>query len=248
MIPPQTYAMRACITPWVDTRPYAGTVAYSGNSANWAGGVWESWPAALRSGYGLTANPPWGASTSWSSALGGATWNAPSTGQITFPVGADTQQLVYSSSYMRDQGVILPSRPLRNAPTAVDIVDGGTVVTLGGITYRNTHSMRRHWVVDLLMDGPLQENQYTSVLTKWHAFLQRADLGVTIYLDKTNWTVSDLSQGGTYLYAYAGIPNPICGALVDATNVRWSAPSPGISTRYEVTLTIAEVTPPGRSA
>lgn len=244
MLPP-TYQMLPWLTPWVDTRGWGGSTAASG--VTWNNGVWASWPEALRSGYALSANPPWGASTTWTRFASGL--RAPGTGQITIPsTYAGAQGLAYTSSYMRDTGMICPSRSLRNDPTPVDIVDGGVAVTLGGVGYRNTYARRRQWVVDLLLDGPLDTaasggaSANADARTLWQAFLARADLGVTLYLYGANWTISGTLGSN---WAYPGTPNRICGALADATNVRWNPPKTGILARYEVTITITETTPPG---
>lgn len=249
MIPPHSYQMLPWITPWVDTRGWGGQTATS--SANWVDGVFASWPEALRSGYALTANPPWGTSTTWAVTTNHRTSIvAPSAGALTLPTGADAQDLYLIGTRITDFGVLAPSRSLKTDPVPIDIADGGAVATLGGITYRNTYSRRRQWVIDLLLDGPLQyyADNTNDLREMWQNFLRRADLGVTVYLWGENWSTSSSLANSTYPYAYPGCNNRITGALVDATNLRWTPPANGLLTRYEVSLTIAEVEPPGRSS
>lgn len=241
MIPP-TYRMQSWLTPWVDLRQWEGQ---SSGYAAWRAGVWASWPEALESGAAGTTLP----SGYWSAmpALEGI--RRSNTAGLLTPEGYDPQGLSVSGSYLLDLGTIVPSRGLKNDPIAIDAVDGGSTVTLGGITARNTHSRRRQWQVEFLMDGPLDTwtSSATDVRTKWQAFLQRADKGVTVYLFGAEWATSvPLDQAIGIRWAYPGTPNKISGALIDATMTRWTPPKTGILSRYEVTLTIAEVAAPGR--
>lgn len=252
------------IMPWADTRPIAGTA--TGTAGNWYGGVWASWPEALVSGAALGTNPPWGSSRVWRTVWAVHTVNginvyqeaAPnSTGTITIPSGG----------YLEGQGlkivsnrlcvpVIMPYRRLGSDPIASDIVDGGVSVTLGGITARNTHSQRRHWSLDLLLDGPLDvvddkgavDHRYS-----WPYFLRWFEKGITIYLTAAqyggNLTIWDpgavpplMPYGGPYYWT----PPRITGQLVDATSVRWAPGVGEMMMRWAVTITIAEQEPPGR--
>lgn len=239
-----TYLTTPRLTAWVDTRGWGGETAVS--TTLWQNGVWASWQEALRSGYALTAVPPWGSGENWTRSPRGL--RAPSAGAVTVPTGQPDQGLYKYGSYMYDGQIFCPSRSLRDDPIPIDAAEGGVTVTLGGISYRTTHSQRRQWVIDLLLDGPLDTPTYgggesnIDARTIWPAFLARADLGVTIYLNGAEWSTPGPL---TSLQQYPGCNNRICGALVDATNLRWTPPKTGILSRYEVTITIAEVEPPG---
>lgn len=239
MIPP-TYKMQSWLTPWVDTRKWAGLNSGYGT---WVAGVWASWPEAIAAGAAGTTFP----TNTWE-ALGNLS-GIQTRRSLVIPSGFDPQGLVISGLYTQDLGTIVPSRGLKKDPIAIDAVDGGSTVTLGGITARNTHSRRRQWQIEFLMDGPIDTwtNVATDVRTKWQAFLARADLGVTVYLLGAEWAIGTASLEQTFgaRWAYPGTPNKISGALVDATMTRWTPPQTGILSRYEVTLTIAEVAAPG---
>lgn len=242
MLPP-TYLMQSWITPWVDTRSWDGL---SSTIGTWRAGVWASWPEAFADSAAGTTLPAGGI---WrrKSDLNGIYYNLPTS--LTLPSGVDTQGLSKLSNLVRDDDLIVPSRGLRDDPIAIDVVDGGVNVTLTGVTRRNTHSRRRQWQIDFLLDGPLDaiEHTATDTRTKWQRFLQRADLGVTVYLSGEDWaTPAPLNVTYSNTWAYPNIPNKISGALVDATMTRWTPPKTGILSRYEITLTIAEVSAPGR--
>lgn len=252
MLPP-SYQARPLLCTWADTRKFAGTAA--GVYGSWVAGIWPSWSEATKSAdagcfSGGALDGDWG----WRTGLRGKSYwgatydNAPGvlpsgSGLIYQDTGASPNTI-----YLCDQYAIYPSRALRDDPIPIDIVDGGVVVTLGGLTVRNTHSYRRQWVLDLLLDGALDVQsgaggEWASAPDLWKSFVRRADIGVTVYLYGTEWqTPGRLSPA----WAYAGAPNRISGALVDATNIRWTPPQTGILSRYEVSITIAEVSAPGR--
>lgn len=247
MIPP-TYKMRPLICTWADTRAVAGESA--GDFGSYVAGIWPSWAEAFgdpNGEFGMCVSSGGIDYWAWFVSGGVGAWSAEGAEGIIVPA-ALSDQLVVADDILTDRGAIVPSRSLRADPVPVDIVDGGTQVTLGGITYRNTYARRRQWVIDLLLDGALDVeagagNVAKSAPEQWQAFLRRADLGVTVFLWSDDWTTP--GQLGP-AWAYAGAPNRISGALVDATNVRWSPPQTGILSRYEVTITIAEVAAPGR--
>lgn len=248
MIPP-TYQMRPLLCTWADTRPFAGTDA--GGCGVWAPGVWGSWSEALQNCF--SSAPTNNFSWAWRSNLRGVSrWGASySTSPGTIPTSLQPQiryrDNASSQIFLCDEVAICPSRALRADPVPIDVVGGGVQVTLGGITYRNTHSRRRQWSVDLLLDGALDVAAgaggiTTSAPDAWQKFLQYAELGVTLYLYSAEW--NHVGQIGP-VWAYGGAPNRISGALVDATSLKWSPPQTGILSRYEVTITIAEVSAPG---
>lgn len=249
MFPP-TYQMRPLLCTWADTRAAGGQSA--GAYGQWLAGIWPSWTEALAdpasTGGALSAGAidqwTW---TNFGSPLMGQ-WASMRPDPLPVPVELGGQIVDDAGKYVYEPGAIVPSRALRDDPVPVDIVDGGTQVTLGGITVRNTHSRRRQWVIDLLLDGALDVAAGRGDLAKsapqvWQDFLSRADLGVTIYLYSESWATPGALG---YAWAYAGAPNRISGALVDATSTKWSPPQTGKLSRYEVTITIAEVTAPGR--
>jgi len=253
------------IMPWADTRPIAGES--TGFSGTWYPGVFASWPEAMMSGTGFGAMPPWG-NPQWTTPYAAKIVDQVPIYRLIAPKGTGTIN-VPANGYLAGQGIenqsprvcvpaIVPLRPLAADPIAVDQVDGGVAVTLGGITARNTHSQRRHWVLDLLLDGPLDALQTKLGVDDrvgWPWFLRWFEKGITVYL----WHIS---IGGTaILYdpqgtgeppyfpageQYFGSPTRITGQLVDCTSVRWE---PGVGERmmrYTVTMTIAEQLPPGR--
>lgn len=229
------------LEPWVDTRSYNGRTAATG--VTWRGGVWPGWMHALRNGYALSANPPWGSGTSWGYGSSNLGPRAPSTGTLTdYPTD---QGLIVSGSYHYLSAAIYGTRPLARAPIAVDSVQGGVQVSLGGKTYRTTYGQRRLWQLDLLLNGPLDvlyNSYYADMRTRWPLFLRLAEKGCTCYMDRASWTQSGTLSGTAG--PYYGSPYRICGQLVDATNVRWSTNN-GRQARWEVLITIAEQEPPG---
>lgn len=231
----------ASLEHWVDTRGVAGQTAY--NTATWNAGIWESWFSALRSGYALSADPPWGASTAWSWGSNSAGVTAPTTGVLTtYPVN---QGLSAVSNRMITTASIYGNRLLAKTPTCIDSVEGGVVVSMNGKTYRTTYGQRRLWQIDLLLNGALDtlvNSYYPDVRTRWQTFLRLAELGVTLYMKRDSWTSSgNIASTG---YPFYGTPYKICGQLVDATNLRWTSQS-GRAARFEVTVTIAEQAAPG---
>lgn len=229
------------LEPWVDTRSLHGQTASSG--VTWRGGVWPGWMHALRISYALSGNPPWGSGTSWGYGSSSVGIRAPGTGTLTnYPTD---RGLTVSGSYHYLDAAIYSSRPLARAPIAVDSAQGGVQVSMAGKTYRTTYGQRRLWQIDLLLNGPLDvliNSGYPDMRTRWQKFLRLAELGVTLYNDRSYWTSSgNLSSTSGPFY---GTPYRICGQLVDATNVRWAA-SNGRQARWEVSVTIAEQDPPG---
>lgn len=260
------------LMPWADTRPIAGEQAWTDgvDTATWVAGIYSSWLLATnRTGSG-------GAISGVYPALSLAQWQRWSQinrleGMSLVPVQAVNYDLT-ANSYLTDQGLhsttatvglttinvpvwecIAPKRELLSDPTCVDVVDGGTVATLSGISYRTQHSQRRQWVLELLLDGPLDEagsNIYPDVRRYWQRFLRRAELGVTAWLGTSTWSNYDDPPNSMiyrigYGHPYAGCPNVISGAITDCTQVRWQAGADNKMARMQVTMTIAEVTPPG---
>lgn len=245
--------MTPWILPWIDTRSIDGQNAVS-TTVQWVGGVFESAFKMLQSGQGLSGAPPWGAGQGWEiNALRRvfASPTATDPGTLIVPQALQNQG-VYVNNGTRVEG-IFPSRPLAKDPIAVDKVDGGVVTTLSGLSYRTTYAQRREWVLDLLLDGPLDDKPYKEgyptydVRNQWQAFLRRAELGVTVYLKtdtSTSWTTSGNFTARTA--PYPGAPCKISGALTDCTSVRWAPGAGDRMMRYAVTMTIAEMSAPGR--
>ena len=260
------------LMPWADTRPIAGEQAWTDgvNTSTWVAGIYSSWPRATAltsAGGAISGTYPDGQPTQWQR------WSQINRleGLQLVPYQAVTHEIT-SSPYLVDQGLhtatatvglttvnvpvwecIAPKRELLSDPTCVDVVDGGTVATLSGISYRTQHSQRRQWVLELLLDGPLDQagsNIYPDVRRYWQRFLKMAELGVTAWLDTSNWSnyvvpPNNMNYSIAYGRPYAGCPEVISGAITDCTQVRWSAGADNKMARMQVTLTIAEVTPPG---
>lgn len=246
-----TYKMRPLLCTWADTRAVDGESA--GAYGDYSAGIWPSWAEAFgdpNSEFGKCIDGGPIDDWAWIVSGGVGEWATEGATGLTVPA-ALAGQLSVSGDVLSEPGAIVPSRALRADPVPVDIVDGGTQVTLGGLTYRNTYARRRQWVIDLLLDGALDVEAGAGNVAKsapelWQAFLARADLGVTIYLDSANWTTpGSLAAAFGVPWAYAGAPNRISGALIDATNLRWTPPQTGKLSRYEVTITIAEMSAPG---
>lgn len=250
MLPP-TYQMRPLLCTWADTRPVAGESA--GAMGSYVAGIWPSWAEAFgdpNSEFGKCVSGAGLGNWAWRVSGGLGQWATTGATGVTIPVALGSQ-LVVAADVLGEPGAIVPSRSLRADPVPVDIVDGGVQVTLGGLTYRNTYARRRQWVIDLLLDGALDVeagagNEPASAPELWQNFLTRADLGVTLFLCAAQWTTpGSLVSAFGVPWAYPGAPNRISGALVDATNLRWAPPKTGILSRYEATITIAEVDAPG---
>lgn len=258
--------------PWADTRPIAGQLAYTYTSGGttytgyWVGGIFGSWPSCCYSTSpaisGQHLMPSYFERVSTSSYVC----------YSVAPAQAVTLEL-QSNSYLVDQGYrtrtvlynnvsvvcsmfdcIYPKREMLSDPVCVDLEDGGTLVTLSGITYRSTHSRRRHWVLELLLDGPLDQagapSVYPDIRKLWPTFLRRAELGVTICIDNTSWASfmgapNSMSNTVPYGRPYYGCPTVIAGVITDCTSTRWSPGADNKMARMQVTMTIAEVTPPG---
>lgn len=232
----------ASLEHWVDTRALAGQVA--SGSVHWRGGIWASWFEAARSGYALDGNPPWGSSTSWTWGTVDAGVRAPATGQFT---STTLPGLGRSGSYQVTTASIYGSRLLARAPIAIDSVEGGVAVSMGGKTYRTTYGQRRLWQIDLLLNGPqdmYRESAYADMRTRWPLFLQLAELGCTLYMSRASGAWTNTGTQTSRSTPFYGTPYRITGQLVDATQVRWATPS-GRQARWEVTVTIAEQEPAG---
>lgn len=254
------------IMPWADTRPVAGEDSGWGP---WMPGIWASWPEAALNGAGLSANVPWQTDRIWYTP---GDWQfdanyepiyhlvTPYTGgSFRVPPGGylEAQGLVELNNVIKIPA-LCPSRLLGSDPIATDLVDGGVAVTLGGITARNTHSQRRHWVLDLLLDGPLDRPRlgklYVDARVAWPYFLRWFEKGITVYLYNTQFGSRSplcteyptppptMPYGGPYF----GAPTRITGQLVDATSVRWAPGVGDMMLRWQVSITIAEQVPPGR--
>lgn len=257
------------VLPWADTRPISGEIAYQWTvgsttyTGTWRPGIFSSWPFA--SFFGVSGSYAYGTSYKRYST---STYE----GVVYEPVSADNAYVI-SNTYLADQGLhnvsttygqstvtvsawegLAPKRPMATDPVCVDMAEGGTVVTLGGITYRSTHSQRRQWILELLLDGPLDaaaaSSTYPDVRRYWQKFLRRAELGVTVVLD-TSVGSNILTQspniigGITYGKPYYGCPKMITGAITDCTQTRWQGSAGDKMARLKVTMTIAEATPPG---
>lgn len=254
------------VLPWADTRPIAGemanqwTVDSTTYTGTWVPGIFTSWLLAGISGISGTIpiyNYERYAATAWE-------------GVVQIP-SSTVSKCFLSNSYLIDQGLhnvpatyqgssvtvtawecLAPKRPMATDPICVDICDGGVVATLTGVTYRNTYGGRRHWVLEMLLDGPLDAvaapNTYPDARRYWRQFLRRAELGVTVVLDTTNalsWSQGPNSFLIPYGKPYCGCPNPISGVITDCTQTRWQGTAGDKLARLKVTMTIAEVTPPG---
>ena len=255
------------LLPWADTRPLVGetacqwTVGSTTYTGTWKAGIFSSWPYASLSG--VTGDTPNTVYKRYST----DTYE----GIIQDPNSGESRNLI-SNTYLADQGLhnttvtygvgtvtvsawegLAPKRPMANDPICVDLEDGGTVATLGGVTYRNTHSQRRHWVLELLLDGPLDaaaaSTTYPDVRRYWQRFLRRAELGVTAVLDLSTWSNylanPNIIGGIGYGKPYYGCPIVITGAITDCTQTRWTGTAGDKMARMKVSMTIAEVTPPG---
>lgn len=270
------------LLPWADTRPLAGQTAYqvtiSGSTytGTWLAGIWSSWPRATYSNlYAISGRGP---VCSAQARMSTADW----VGVAPVPGSADSLALV-SNSYLVDQGMhnttttyasggqsvsvsisafegICPKRPLLSDPVCIDIEDCALAVTLTGITYRNTHSQRRHWAVELLLDGPLDAvgpslveagRTWPDTRRFWQKFLKRAELGVTLILDTYSYALpACLAQNSWYSYVqldhpYCTCPQLITGQITDCSTTRWDPGADGRMARFKVSMTIAEVLPPG---
>lgn len=256
------------LLPWADTRPLAGetacqwTVGSTTYTGTWKAGIYSSWPYAA-SPYGVDGTAPNYQYERYSTSQ--------YEGVIQHPISADNKNII-SNDYLVNQGLhnttttygaatvtvsawecLAPKRPMANDPICVDLEDGGVVATLGGVTYRNTHSQRRQWVLELLLDGPLDaaaaSTTYPDVRRYWQRFLRRAELGVTAVLDLSTWsnylTTPNVLGGIGYGKPYYGCPVVITGAITDCTQTRWAGTAGDKLARMKVTMTIAEVIPPG---
>ena len=252
------------LLPWADTRPIAGTYAYS-TSSTWVAGVFPSW---LHATYNST---PSGANYGLSASVSG--WNQQryryaATGYVG--VRPNSTNALIANTYLTESGCskpsgasytvfhgICPKRSLENDPIASDRCDGSTIVTLTGVTYRNTHSNRRLWQFDLLLDGPLDEkasSSYPDTRRFWPNFLKFIEKGVTWFSDyalisTTGWASYTPNSWATlipYGNRYVGIPPIISGQVTDCTQTTWSAGAGDKMARLRATLTVAEVAAPGR--
>lgn len=250
------------LLPWADTRPIAGEYAYS-TTSTWVAGVFPSW---LHATYSSTPYAQFGLN----SAISGWSTSRYRQAAAGFEgVRPDSTNKIISNDYLVASGVsnptgsnytifsgICPKRDLARDPIASDRCDGGVSVTLTGISYRNTHSPRRHWQFDLLLDGPLDErgsSSYPDARRFWSGFVKQIEKGVTWFSDGAssgaNWrsyTPNSWASVITYGNKYVGIPPIISGQVTDCTSTTFSAGAGDKMARIAATLTIAEVAAPGR--
>lgn len=249
------------LMPWADTRPIAGEYAYS-TTNTWVAGVFPSW---LHATYPSTPFAQSGLNSSISG-WGTARYRAAAT---TYEgIRPDSTNKIISNDYLVSAGVsnpsgfsytvfsgICPKRDLARDPIALDRCDGGVAVTLTGVTYRNTHSPRRHWQFELLLDGPLDERgntTYPDTRRFWAKFLQQIERGVTWFSGAatgTAWrsyTPNSWASLIPYGSRYVGIPPIISGQVTDCTTTTFSPGAGDKMARFAATLTIAEVGAPGR--
>lgn len=137
-----------------------------------------------------------------------------------------------------------PRRPLRRPPTLIEERKVDQLVSLSGHSYRSSYCPRRIYEIELELDGSLPATTKKAFMddprTYWGRFVEAADAGVTLYIDR-QMPMSFWRPRGSMVCA--DMPNMISGMLLDASAVRVSASSGnGIEYAYEVTIQIADET------